>query len=123
LACEEGWSFIAEWTGVPLRRVLEEAGMKAGAKFVVYRSHEEWWWDSVDMEDALHPQTLVTYGMNGGGLPVAHGGPLRLRVPRQLGYKSVKYITRLTVTDDIRKFGKGLGSGAPEAGYAWYAGV
>ncbi len=67
------------------------------------------WWDSVDMADALHPQTLVTYGMNGGDLPVGHGGPLRLRVPRQLGYKSVKFITRMTVTDDIESSAKGLG--------------
>ena len=63
------------------------------------------------MADALHPQTLVTHGMNGGELPVAFGGPLRMRVPRQLGYKSVKYITRLTLTDNLKRFGKGLGSG------------
>jgi len=71
----------------------------------------------------MHPQTFLTYGMNGDDLPVAHGGPLRMRVPRQLGYKSVKFITRLTLTNDLKKFGKGLGSAAPEAGYAWYAGV
>jgi DMSO/TMAO reductase YedYZ molybdopterin-dependent catalytic subunit len=123
LACEEGWSFIAEWTGVPLSQVLSEAGILPQAKYVVYRSIQTEWWDSVDMADALHPQTLVTYGMNGGELPVGHGGPLRLRVPRQLGYKSVKYITGLTVTDNLKKFGKGLGSGGPEAGYAWYAGI
>jgi DMSO/TMAO reductase YedYZ molybdopterin-dependent catalytic subunit len=75
------------------------------------------------MVDALHPQTLVTHGMNGGALPVAFGGPLRLRVPRQLGYKNVKYITRLTATDSLKRFGKGLGSASPEAGYAWYAGI
>ncbi len=75
------------------------------------------------MADALHPQTLVNYGMNSGELPVGHGGPLRLRVPRQLGYKSVKFITRLTVTDSLKGFSKGLGSAAPEAGYAWYAGI
>jgi len=61
--------------------------------------------------------------MNGGDLPVAFGGPLRLRVPRQLGYKSVKYITRLTVSDSMKRFGKGLGSSSPESGYAWYAGI
>lgn len=123
LACEEGWSFIAEWTGVPLSRVLSAAGILPQAKYVVYFSVQPWWWDSVDMSDALHPQTLLTYGMNGAELPVGHGGPLRLRVPRQLGYKSVKYITRLTVTDSLKGFGKGLGSGAPEAGYSWYAGI
>jgi DMSO/TMAO reductase YedYZ molybdopterin-dependent catalytic subunit len=90
---------------------------------VVYFSIERGWWDSVDMADALHPQTLVTYGMNDGDLPVGHGGPIRLRVPRQLGYKNVKYITRLTVTDSLKGFGKGLGSAAPEDGYSWYAGI
>ena len=123
LACEEGWSFIAEWTGVPLSHVLDVAGILPQAKYVVYFSIEKDWWDSIDMADALHPQTLVTYGMNGGELPVGHGGPLRLRVPRQLGYKNVKYITRLTVTDNLKKFGQGLGSVSPEGGYAWYAGI
>jgi DMSO/TMAO reductase YedYZ molybdopterin-dependent catalytic subunit len=75
------------------------------------------------MADALHPQTIVSYGMNGGELPVGFGGPLRLRVPRQLGYKSVKFINRVTVTDSLKDFGKGLGSASPEAGYAWYAGI
>lgn len=123
LACEEGWSFIAEWTGVPLSHVLDVVGILPQARYVVYFSIERDWWDSVDMADALHPQTLVTYGMNGGELPVGHGGPLRLRVPRQLGYKNVKYITRLTVTDNLKPFGKGLGSSSPEGGYAWYAGI
>jgi DMSO/TMAO reductase YedYZ molybdopterin-dependent catalytic subunit len=75
------------------------------------------------MADALHPQTIIAHGMNGGELPVAFGGPLRLRVPRQLGYKSVKYITRLTLTDNLKQFGKGLGSSAAEFGYAWYVGI
>ena len=75
------------------------------------------------MADALHPQTILAHGFNGSDLPVAFGGPVRLRVPRQLGYKSVKYITGLTVTDDLKKFGKGLGAAAPEGGYAWYAGI
>ena len=123
LACEEGWSFIAEWIGVPLSHVLNLTGTLPEARYVVYFSMQSRWWGSVDMADALHPQTLLTYGMNGGDLPVGHGGPLRLRVPRQLGYKSVKYITRLIVTDSLKDFGKGLGSSASEAGYAWYAGI
>jgi DMSO/TMAO reductase YedYZ molybdopterin-dependent catalytic subunit len=123
LACEEGWSFIAQWTGVPLSHVLDAVGILPQARYVVYFSIQPDWWDSIDMADALHPQTLVTYGMNGGELPVGNGGPLRLRVPRQLGYKNVKYITRLTVTDDLKQFGKGLGSASPEGGYAWYAGI
>lgn len=124
LACEEGWSFIAQWTGTPLSHVLNEVGALPHAKYVVYFSIQQpRWWDSVDMADALHPQTLVTYGMNGAELPVGHGGPLRLRVPRQLGYKSVKYITRLTVTDSLKGFGEGKGSRAAERGYSWYSGI
>ena len=123
IACEEGWSYIAEWHGVPLAHVLHRVGTRPEAKYVVYYSIQPDWWESIDMADALHPQTLLTYGMNGDELPVPHGGPLRLRLPRQLGYKSVKYITHITVTDDIKKFGKGLGSASPESGYAWYAGI
>jgi DMSO/TMAO reductase YedYZ molybdopterin-dependent catalytic subunit len=89
----------------------------------VYRSIEKDWWESIDMADALHPQTFLTWGMNDGDLPVGFGAPLRLRVPRQLGYKSVKYVVRLTATDSMKGFGKGLGSASPEAGYAWYAGI
>jgi DMSO/TMAO reductase YedYZ molybdopterin-dependent catalytic subunit len=124
VTCEEGWSYIAEWIGTPLSHVLELAGMLPQAKFVVYYSIDKAeWWDSLDMADALHPQTLLTYGFNGGDLPPGFGGPLRMRVPRQLGYKSIKYINRLTVTDNISAFGKGLGSSAPEGGYSWYAGI
>jgi DMSO/TMAO reductase YedYZ molybdopterin-dependent catalytic subunit len=75
LACEEGWSFIAEWTGVPLSHILNAVGILPQARYVVYQSIQPGWWDSVDMADALHPQTFVTYGMNGGDLPVGHGGP------------------------------------------------
>jgi DMSO/TMAO reductase YedYZ molybdopterin-dependent catalytic subunit len=122
IACE-GWSYIAEWTGVPLSHVLNLVGVHPQARYVVYFSIEPAWWDSMDMADAMHPQTFLTYGMNGDELPVGNGGPLRMRVPRQLGYKSVKFITRLTITDNLKRFGKGLGSSAPEAGYAWYAGI
>ncbi len=123
LACEEGWSFIAEWTGVPLSHILDRVGASPQARYVVYQSIEPNWWDSVDMEDALHPQTLVTYGMNGGDLPAGHGAPLRMRVPRHIGYKSVKYLTRIVVTDSLKGFGKGMGSGAAERGYSWYNGI
>jgi len=123
LACEEGWSYIAEWIGAPLSHVLDVVGTLPHARYVIYRSLQKGWWESIDMADAMHPQTYVAHGMNGVDLPVEFGGPLRLRLPRQLGYKSVKYINHLTVTDDIKKFGKGLGSASPEAGYAWYAGI
>lgn len=123
VACEEGWSYIAEWIGTPLSEVLQEAGVLPQARYIVYFSMEKPWWESIDMADARHAQTLLTWGMNDGDLPVGFGGPLRMRVPRQLGYKSVKYIVRLTATDSMKGFGKGLGSAAPEGGYAWYAGI
>jgi DMSO/TMAO reductase YedYZ molybdopterin-dependent catalytic subunit len=123
VVCEEGWSYVAEWIGTPLSEVLQEAGILPQARYIAYFSIEPDWWESIDMADALHPQTILTTGMNDGDLPVGFGGPLRLRVPRQLGYKSVKYITRLTATDSMKGFGKGLGSASPEAGYAWYAGI
>jgi DMSO/TMAO reductase YedYZ molybdopterin-dependent catalytic subunit len=124
LQCEEGWSYIAEWIGVPLSRVLDVVGVRPRARYVVYFSVDPDWWDSIDMADALHPQTFLAYGMNGGELPVGNGGPLRIRLPRQLGYKSVKFITHLTVTDSLKGFGKGSASASPEGGsYAWYAGI
>ena len=123
VACEEGWSYIAEWIGLPLSHVLGAVGVHPQARYVVYYSIQADWWESIDMADALHPQTFLAYGMNGGELPVDNGGPLRLRLPRQLGYKSVKFITRMTVTDSLKGFGKGLGSASPEGGYAGYAGI
>ena len=123
IACEEGWSYIAEWIGTPLHEVLTAAGLQPQVRYIVYFAIDHVFWDSIDMGDALHPQTFLTWGMNDGDLPVGFGGPLRLRVPRQLGYKSVKYLIRLTATDDIKEFGKGLGSASPEYGYAWYAGI
>jgi DMSO/TMAO reductase YedYZ molybdopterin-dependent catalytic subunit len=123
VVCEEGWSYIAEWIGTPLAEVLNASQLLPQARYLVYFSIDRDWWESIDMTDALHPQTLLTWGMNDGDLPVSFGGPLRLRVPRQLGYKSVKYITHLTVTESLKGFGKGLGSASPEGGYAWYAGI
>jgi DMSO/TMAO reductase YedYZ molybdopterin-dependent catalytic subunit len=121
-ACEEGWSFIAEWTGVQLSYVLNLVGVLPQAQYVVFFSFDPNW-DSLDMGDAWHPQTLLAYGMNGNELPTPHGAPVRLRVARQLGYKSIKYLSRITVTDDLKKVGNGLGSISPELGYSWYAGI
>jgi DMSO/TMAO reductase YedYZ molybdopterin-dependent catalytic subunit len=124
VACEEGWSYIAEWIGTPLSEVLLEAGVLPQTRYIAYFSYQGmYWWESIDMQDAWDPHTLLTMGMNDGDLPVSFGGPLRLRIPRQLGYKSVKYITRITATDDIRKFGSGKGSAEPDGGYAWFAGI
>ena len=118
LQCEEGWSYIAEWTGVRLSHVLDLAGVQPHARFIAYYSIEPDWVESMDMADALHPQTFLTYGLNGQELPVGNGGPLRMRLPRQLGYKSVKFITHLAVTDDLKKIGA-----SPGGSYAWYAGI
>lgn len=121
--CEEGWSYIAEWIGTPVSAVLREVGVLPQARYLAYFGIDKEWWDSLDMSEARHPQTLLTWGMNDGELPVGFGGPLRMRVPRQLGYKSIKYVQRLTATDSMKKYGKGLGSAAPEGGYSWYAGI
>jgi DMSO/TMAO reductase YedYZ molybdopterin-dependent catalytic subunit len=123
IGCEEGWTYIAEWTGVPLSYILDRVGALPQVRYVVYSSFQHGWWESIDMSDALHPQTLVAHGMNGADLPVPFGGPLRLRVPRQLGYKNIKYINHLTLTDNPKKFGKGTGGSSSDAGYAWYAGI
>lgn len=117
LACEEGWSYIAEWTGTPLATVLASLGVRPTARYVIYYSSDPDWFDSIDIDEAMHPQTLLAWGMNGGALPVPFGGPLRMRVPRQLGYKSVKFVDRIVVTDRIEDLP--LGSGK----YAWYAGI
>ena len=116
LACEEGWSYIAEWTGVPLAHVLEAVGILPQARYLIYSSMDPNWEDSMDMADALHPQTFLAYGLNGGDLPVGNGGPLRMRVPQQLGYKSVKHINRLKVTDTLKGY-------ASDSSYSWYAGI
>jgi DMSO/TMAO reductase YedYZ molybdopterin-dependent catalytic subunit len=121
-ACEEGWSFIAEWTGVPVSYILNLVEARPEAEYVAFFPFDTAW-ESIDMADALHPQTLLAYGMNGQELPTPHGAPVRLKVARQLGYKSVKYLSRITVTDTLKNIGKGLGSSSPEEGYSWYAGI
>jgi len=121
-ACEEGWSFIAEWTGVPLSQVLNLVGVDARAKYVVFYAYDDDW-ESIDMADAWHPQTLLAYGMNGADLPAPHGAPLRLRLPRQLGDKSIKYLAQMSLVDSLKDVGDGTGSAAPGYGYSWYAGI
>ena len=115
--CEEGWSAIGEWTGVPLSRVLDAAGLLPTARFVSYYSYDDWA-DSIDMLDALHPQTLLAYGMNGRELSIPHGGPVRLRVETQMGYKSMKYLQRVVVTDEFDDGGMNIHNG-----WSWYAGI
>lgn len=120
--CEQGWSAIAEWTGVPLARVLEHAGLSPAARYIVFHCTDGWW-DSLDMLDALHPQTLLTYGMNGRPLPMQHGAPVRLRVERQLGYKSLKFVNRVAAVATLDGIESGTGAMVTEYGYSWYAGI
>jgi DMSO/TMAO reductase YedYZ molybdopterin-dependent catalytic subunit len=117
--CEEGWSAIAQWTGAPLRTVLEAAGIMPNARYVQFHSYDGWG-DGIDMVDALHPQTILAYGMNGRDLPVPHGAPLRLRVERQVGYKNMKFLRGIVVTADFDDHGE---FGSIQNGWSWYVGV
>jgi DMSO/TMAO reductase YedYZ molybdopterin-dependent catalytic subunit len=126
--CVEGWSCIAEWTGVPLSRVLAEARVGPDARFLVFRSMDTMerslagsvkYWESLDLRDALHPQTILAYGMNGAALPIRNGAPLRLRVERQLGYKMAKYLQAIEVVPELPT----AASYWAERGYDWYAGI
>jgi len=117
--CEEGWSAIAQWTGVPLRTVLERAGILPTARSVVLYSYDDWL-TSIDLSDALHPQTILAYGMNGRDLTIPHGAPVRLRLETQLGQKSLKYLQRIVVKDE---FDDGGAKGEIQTGWAWYMGI
>ncbi len=130
--CVEGWSCIAKWTGVPLAHILDQAGAKPGARFVLFRcmdtierglSGEVKYYESIDLVDARHPQTILAYGMNGTDVPVENGAPLRLRVERQLGYKMAKYLHAVELVDDLAPHGDGQGGYWEDRGYEWYAGI
>jgi len=112
--CEEGWTAIAEWTGVPLSLVLQSAAILPSARFVNCYAYDGYM-ESIDMLDAFHPQTILAYGMNGRNLPVPHGAPVRLRVEKQIGYKSVKFLQRIVVTDEFVDTG--------DTGWSWYVGI
>jgi DMSO/TMAO reductase YedYZ molybdopterin-dependent catalytic subunit len=130
--CVEGWSCIGQWTGVQLGLLLKAAGLAPRARFVVFRCADDMgggldgpnlYYESVDLADAFHPQTILAYALNGQPLPVAHGAPIRLRVERQLGYKQAKYVMRIQVTDSFAPIGGGKGGFWEDQGYAWYAGI
>ncbi len=112
--CEEGWTAIGQWTGVPLGHILQIAGIKPSARFVNFFSYDGYT-ESIDLLDAFHPQTLLAYGMNGKQLTIPHGAPLRLRLEKQIGYKSLKYIEKIVVSDEFMDFG--------DSGWAWYVGI
>jgi len=130
--CVEGWSCIAKWQGVPLKQILDQVGVKPEARFVMFHcfdaiekglSGEVLYYESVDLIDARHPQTILAYAMNDKPLPVENGAPLRVRVERQLGYKMAKYIRRIEVVYDFSTIEQGHGSYWADRGYEWYAGI
>jgi DMSO/TMAO reductase YedYZ molybdopterin-dependent catalytic subunit len=130
--CVEGWSAIGRWTGVPLATVLQAAGLKPEAKFIVFHCADDLepsadgsgrYYESIDLVDAFHPQTILAYAMNGRDLPVENGAPLRLRVERQLGYKQAKYIMRIAAVESFADLGRGMGGFWEDRGYEWYAGI
>jgi DMSO/TMAO reductase YedYZ molybdopterin-dependent catalytic subunit len=130
--CVEGWSAIGQWTGVPLSHLLAQAELAPNARYVLFRCADDLeqssngsglYYETIDLVDAFHPQTIMAYAMNGQTLPVPHGAPLRLRVERQLGYKMAKYVMRIEVVDDFSKIGLGRGGYWEDRGYEWYAGI
>ncbi len=130
--CVEGWSAIGKWTGVPLAGVLRSVGILPAARYAVFHCADELettldgtgrYYESIDLVDAFHPQTILAYAMNGKDLSVGHGAPLRLRVERQLGYKQAKYLMRIQLVDSLQGLSGGNGGYWEDRGYEWYAGI
>jgi DMSO/TMAO reductase YedYZ molybdopterin-dependent catalytic subunit len=126
--CVEGWSAIGRWTGVPLATILRSARMLPSARFIVFHCADQLergapYYESIDLDDAFHPQTILAYDLNGRALPVANGAPLRLRVERQLGYKQAKYLMGLEAVERFDTIRGGKGGFWEDRGYAWYAGI
>jgi DMSO/TMAO reductase YedYZ molybdopterin-dependent catalytic subunit len=126
--CVEGWSAIGQWTGLPLGLVLKEAGLRPGARYIVFHCADDSrgtpYYESIDLIDAFHPQTILAWALNGHALSVGHGAPLRLRVERQLGYKQAKYVMRVEAVASLDGIGRGGGGYWEDAAdYQWYAGI
>jgi DMSO/TMAO reductase YedYZ molybdopterin-dependent catalytic subunit len=126
--CVEGWSVIGKWTGVQLSHVLKMAQPTQAARYVVFRCYDamddgDEYYESLGFDDAYHPQTLLAWELNGKTLPIPNGAPLRLRVPRQLGYKMAKYLRRIDLTASFRDIAGGHGGYWEDQGYQWYAGI
>jgi len=125
--CVEGWSAIGQWTGPQLSAILDAAGLQPEARFIVFRCADDFsgtpYYESCDMDDALHPQTLIAHALGGEPLPVRNGAPLRLRIERQLGYKHAKYLTAIEAVATLDGIGQGGGGYWEDKGYQWYAGV
>jgi DMSO/TMAO reductase YedYZ molybdopterin-dependent catalytic subunit len=130
--CVEGWSCIGRWTGPRLSAVLSRVGLLPEARFVVFHCADEVlryvdgkyaYYESIDLIDAFHPQTILAYELNGVPLPLGNGAPLRVRIERQLGYKMAKFLTRIEVTDRVDRIRGGHGGYWEDQGYEWYAGI
>ena len=126
--CVEGWSAIGKWHGLELSRILDAAGLSTRAKYIVFHCADRFgdkpYYESIDLVDAFHPQTIIAWGMNGNLLTVPHGAPLRLRVERQLGYKSAKYVQRIQAVESLAGIYGGRGGyWEDSADYEWYAGI
>ena len=128
--CVEGWSAIAKWKGVKLSAILDAVRPAPGARYVMFYCADpmeedgtDFYYESIDLDDAYHPQTILAYEMNDAPLPVANGAPLRLRVERQLGYKHAKYVTAIALVDSFGNVAGGKGGYWEDNGYQWYAGI
>lgn len=131
--CVEGWSCIGKWKGARLSALLAQVQLKPSARYLVFRCADELqggglggaviYYESIDLDDAFHEQTILAYDMNDKELPVPHGAPLRLRVERQLGYKHAKYIMSIDAVESFDAIEGGNGSYWADNGYAWYAGI
>jgi len=132
--CVEGWSAIGKWKGVPLGQLLAQAQPTPTARFVVFHCADSMntialgapdsrYYESIDLEEARHPQTILAYELNDRPLPVENGAPLRARIERQLGYKHAKYLMRIELVDSFSGMRGGRGGYWEDRGYDWYAGI
>jgi DMSO/TMAO reductase YedYZ molybdopterin-dependent catalytic subunit len=129
--CVEGWSCIGKWKGAVLANVLRQVEPQPSARYLVFHcadpmengSPDTKYYESIGLDEAVHPQTILAYEMNDQILPVAHGAPIRLRVERQLGYKMAKYVMRIELVDSFAQMRGGKGGYWEDLGYAWYAGI
>lgn len=126
--CVEGWSVVAQWDGVRVADVLAAVRPRADAKFVVFHSLDRDqqgspYYESLNLEQATHPQALLALRMNGKPIHPDHGAPVRLRVPTQLGYKSAKWVSRVEVVGTLATLYGGKGGYWEDQGYEWFAGI
>jgi DMSO/TMAO reductase YedYZ molybdopterin-dependent catalytic subunit len=130
--CVEGWSAIGKWTGTPLGLIMKSVGLSPRARYLVFHCADDMdnstdgsglYYESIDLIDAFHPQTILAYAMNDKPLEIGHGAPVRLRVERQLGYKHAKFVMRIEAAESLQGFGMGRGGYWEDRGYQWYAGI